>query len=449
MKRNFLPPLSRRAYTGWGLGLMALKYNIDRLIAYLGFHMPWAPWDYLNFEKSLLNPVFKNPQFYLTLALVALPFIGLGIYFTLRRLKDIGLPLWLTVIFFLPFLNLIFFFILCLLPTKENEVAQKNHEKKSWLKQLLPHSALGSAAVSVLISAILGLGFAILSANKLEYYGWGLFCGVPFFQGFLAVTLAAQHEPMTFKKANLLASLTIGITGLIIFLLAFEGAICLIMAAPLGWVLSLLGATMAYLIQIHQPSSHLHCFSILSLPALMMIEAKTIHTPPMLHVKTEVKINAPPEKVWPQVIAFSQLPIPCEFFFKIGIAYPIRAEINGYGKGAVRKCVFSTGAFVEPITVWQEPNLLRFEVTEQPPAMTELSLYQNLNPPHLDHYLRSRQGQFLLKRQPDGSTLLEGTTWYDNHMWPQIYWRLWSQYLIHKIHQRVLNHIKAEVENKT
>ncbi|MEZ5406149.1 MAG: hypothetical protein R3F23_08275 [Verrucomicrobiia bacterium] len=222
------------------------------------------------------------------------------------------------------------------------------------------------------------------------------------------------------------------------------------MAVPLGWLLSLLGATTAFVIQKHQPSSRLHCFSILSLPLLMVVEAKTFSPPPMLQVKTEVKINAPPEKVWPQVIAFSQLPPPCELLFKTGIAYPIKAEIQGEGHGAIRKCVFSTGAFVEPITVWQEPDLLRFNVSEQPASMTEISFYQNLHPPHLDHYLRSHQGQFLLKKkQPDGAHSSRGTTWYDNRMWPQTYWRLWSHYLIHKIHKRVLNHIKTQVENQT
>ncbi|MEZ5406151.1 MAG: hypothetical protein R3F23_08285 [Verrucomicrobiia bacterium] len=37
MKPIILNPLSRRAYAFWGIGLMALKYNIDRAIAYFGF----------------------------------------------------------------------------------------------------------------------------------------------------------------------------------------------------------------------------------------------------------------------------------------------------------------------------------------------------------------------------------------------------------------------------
>jgi len=81
--------------------------------------------------------------------------------------------------------------------------------------------------------------------------------------------------------------------------------------------------------------------------------------------------------------------------------------------------------------------------------MDELSLYRDLHPPHLENYLISRQGQFALTSLADGSTLLEGTTWYQNRFWPAPYWHLWSDYIIHNIHQRVLLHIKTLAENKS
>ena len=33
---------------------------------------------------------------------------------------------------------------------------------------------------------------------------------------------------------------------------------------------------------------------------------------------------------------------------------------------------------------------------------------------------------------------LEGTTWYYHNIKPDFYWRIWSNYIIHKIHERVL-----------
>jgi hypothetical protein len=79
--------------------------------------------------------------------------------------------------------------------------------------------------------------------------------------------------------------------------------------------------------------------------------------------------------------------------------------------------------------------------------MNELSPYRDLRPPHLNDYLQSRKGQFHLTRLADNQTLLEGTTWYQNSFWPEAYWGLWSDYIIHRIHLRVLNHIKRLAES--
>jgi hypothetical protein len=170
-------------------------------------------------------------------------------------------------------------------------------------------------------------------------------------------------------------------------------------------------------------------------------------TPPLYKVTTSVVIKSDPETVWTHVVTFSQLPPPTEAIFKTGIAYPIRAEMHGRGPGAVRHCIFSTGPFVEPITAWDEPRLLQFDVGEQPRAMEELSLYNDLRPPHLENYFIARKGQFELKSLADGTTLLEGTTWYQNRFWPAPYWHLWSDAIIDSIHNRVLLHIKSLAEN--
>jgi hypothetical protein len=48
-----------------------------------------------------------------------------------------------------------------------------------------------------------------------------------------------------------------------------------------------------------------------------------------------------------------------------------------------------------------------------------------------------------------GLTRLEGSTWYEQRLRPEGYWVLFSDYVIGRIHDRVLAHIKAEVEAKT
>jgi hypothetical protein len=74
--------------------------------------------------------------------------------------------------------------------------------------------------------------------------------------------------------------------------------------------------------------------------------------------------------------------------------------------------------------------------------MEEWSPYQNVLPRHLHGYLVSQNGQFRLTSLPGNRTLLEGTTWYQHGLQPAQYWRLWSDAIIHRIHLRVLNHIR-------
>lgn len=184
----------------------------------------------------------------------------------------------------------------------------------------------------------------------------------------------------------------------------------------------------------------------ISVPVFMGFEDISPEKEEIRSVVTSIKINASPQQVWKNVVAFPQLEEPKEFIFKTGIAYPINATIDGDGVGAVRHCNFSTGSFVEPITVWNEPQLLKFSVNEQPEPMREISFY-DIHPNHLHGYWVSKQGQFKLTRLPNGQTLLEGTTWYVNKIKPNLYWTIWSDYIVHKIHERVLEHIKHHAEN--
>lgn len=126
----------------------------------------------------------------------------------------------------------------------------------------------------------------------------------------------------------------------------------------------------------------------------------------------------------------------------------MRATIKGRGVGAVRNCEFTTGSFVEPVTVWDEPRLLKFSVTSQPSPMKESSWYPDLHPVHLDGFLVSEGGQFELEPLPNGRTRLTGTTWYRHEIRPSWYWRPFSDAIIHRIHERVLEHVKTLSEAK-
>jgi uncharacterized membrane protein YhaH (DUF805 family) len=444
--------IGRRRYLITGLVLFALKHNIDRLLATI-FDYPWGPFNYLVFFSPYGNSIYglrtPDASFYALLLLVALPFIWIGVVLTLRRLRDAALPLSLVVLFFIPLINLIFFVILAAIPGSTS--SDRSSLLSARIGRLIPESEFGSAVFGILATAFLTALEVAFTTNGLGNYGWGLFVGIPFFLGLSSTLIYSFHRPRPLGKCLLVATISTGLVGAALFALAVEGIICLVMALPLALALALFGAFIGYVVQ-RRPTfatSTLRVVSVgfLLIPGLILVEYGIGETPPLYKVTTSVVIKSDPETVWTHVVTFSQLPPPTEAIFKTGIAYPIRAEMHGRGPGAVRHCIFSTGPFVEPITAWDEPRLLQFDVGEQPRAMEELSLYNDLRPPHLENYFIARKGQFELKSLADGTTLLEGTTWYQNRFWPAPYWHLWSDAIIDSIHNRVLLHIKSLAEN--
>ena len=442
--------LDRGTYVFWGALLFAVKYNLDRLVArFFGWHWPILGYWRLGGMPADESSLAGNELFYATMVAAALPFIWMGVVLTLRRLRSVGLPLWIVVLFFVPFVNLFFFVLLTVLPTRRAGGGPKVNGRVL-LAHFIPRSRLGSALMAVAVTALCGVKWAVLGTLWLKSYGWGLFVGIPFALGLFAVLIYGYHARRGYWESLAVSIYSMLLAGGLLLILALEGVVCLLMAAPLALVLAILGGTIGHIILTgtwwRREADRVFCAAFVALPALMGWERLDSPPAPLLMVSTSVEINASREKVWPQVIGFPELPPPREWLFRAGMAYPVRAEIKGQGAGAIRHCVFSTGAFVEPIQVWDEPRMLKFFVTDNPAPMHELTFYKGVHPPHLSGFLAAQAGQFHLTPLPDGRTRLEGTTWYRHHMWPARYWRLWSDHIIQRIHLRVLNHIKSRAE---
>lgn len=290
--------------------------------------------------------------------------------------------------------------------------------------------------IGILATALLAAGCLALIWSGT--YGLTIFVVVPLSLGGLASWFLA---PKSGGRAAGIGAMAVLWASCLFLLGGIEGVICILMALPLGMPMGALGG---WLVHIAASSGRktwdAAALAIVS-PAALAWDLEA--TPPVYQVETAVEVAAPPGRVWRNVVTFGELPEPAEWYFRAGIAYPMRARIEGTGAGAVRTCEFSTGPFVEPIEVWDEPRRLEFRVTENPPPMRELSPYGEIAAAHLHGYLVSTRGRFLLAPLPGGRTLLQGTTWYRHGLWPAGYWRWWSDAIIHRIHLRVLKHIRT------
>jgi uncharacterized membrane protein YhaH (DUF805 family) len=440
---TFDRPVSRRQYLLTGLLLAPVKYAGDLLLVWHGTGRPWYPQDYLNPASSLISQRLNGAP---TTVLVlfgawALPFLWIGVSMSMRRAMDAGRSAWLALLFFVPGVSYLFMAVMSVLPTSTRIPAAaeppRPHEHK------LPRALLAMAA-----GMALGLGMLTLSVYGLASYGIGLFLGTPFVIGAITAFLFNRSYPASERETQQVVLMTFCCIAGVLLVTAAEGAVCLLMAAPLGVLIGVMGAALGRRIALHDRGPLANAMlAVVMLPFAAAIDAGRPATP-LREVRSSIVIDASPEVVWRSVIAFPPLPQPSELVFRAGIAYPKRAEIRGEGVGAVRYCIFSTGAFVEPITAWEPGRRLSFNVSEQPRPLHEWSPYAEIAPPHLDGYFRSRRGEFRLVGLPGGRTLLEGSTWYEMRLEPAGYWALFGDALIGRIHRRVLEHIRLHAERE-
>ena len=435
--------VGRREYFMSGVGLALLKYAGDVLLVFSVTGHFWSPWDYLSPVTSLLSAklAIATKTLLPILILWALPFLWIGISMSMRRALDAGASAWSALCFFVPAVNYVFMAIMCLLPSapEPTEATRpRPYEKR------LPGALLAIAA-----GAAVGLGMLALSVYALDIYGASLFLGTPFVIGLLTAYLFNRRYPSSFAETQGVTIMTLCCVGGVLLLTAAEGAFCLLMVLPIGFVIGAMGATIGRWIAVYGRDSMTTALTVVMiLPGSAVLEADRAPTR-LREVRSEIVIDAPADVVWTNVIGFAALPEPSELIFRSGISYPRRAEIVGEGVGAIRYCIFSTGIFVEPITRWEPGRRLSFDVASQPPPLHEWSPYADIAPPHLDAYFRSRRGEFRLVPLTNGKTRLEGSTWYEMRLYPEAYWVMFGDAFVARIHARVLKHIRGLAEQQS
>jgi hypothetical protein len=327
--------VGRGVYAGAGLLLFAVKHNIDRFVASVGFRRPWGLFNYLVPPEGgvpLTGLGADSLRFYGTLVAISLPFIAVGVVLTLGRLRDAGLPAGLVLLFFAPVLNLAFFLLLSLVPPRR-PAADASGPPASRLARIIPDSALGSAALAMALVAVFGVAAVILSVSAFEAYGWGLFVGIPFAAGLAAAVLYGYHRPRSYWGCVGVALMSVVLLGAALLALAVEGFLCLWMAGPLLAILAWMGGTAGYFIQRRdwrpRPAPAVLAALAIFLPVLMGAERVGAPPAPLFAVRTAVEVDAPPEAVWARVVSFGQLPEPEEWLFRMGIAYPRPARADG------------------------------------------------------------------------------------------------------------------------
>src|SRR5688572_4147534 len=345
-------PVDRRTYLLHGLELAALKYGGDVAIVWLTTGSVWTPADYLRSVYSLASAQLPSNAL-LALAVWTLPFVWLGITLTFRRVLDAGHSCWWVFLFFVPYVNYGLMAISALLPSAEHALLDRSPREGGRLIE---------GVASITAGVVLALTMVALGVGVFREYSAALFFGSPFALGALTAFMFNRRYDASLRQTLSLTTMMFVAVAGIVFLLATEGVLCIAMAMPLALTTGLSGALLGRVIAlVGQRNVPPVLYALLALPLSATLEPAPgviVH-----EVQTAIEIEARPDLVWPHVIAFRPIDEPRDWLFRMGIAYPQYATIEGNGIGAVRYCVFSTGAFVEPITHWDAGERLSFNVT--------------------------------------------------------------------------------------
>lgn len=451
--------VNQRVYFCVGFSLMLFKYLVEAAVIYATTGLFYQVFHFLIPSLALRAKIFEESPEWLPWAIViwSLPFLWIAVSMSARRCWDIGIsPMW-SMLILLPVFNYLLMFSLAI-PRSDEQLEKANRvvddeEQDPEMTESHRRSVhmLGSAFAGIVVGGLFAVLLTAISVYAIESYGGALFLGMPMVSGVAAAFVYNQPYLRGLGGSIMVAMLSCVLGGLFLILFAMEGAVCLLMAAPLVLPVGILGGVLGYgmsALLISQSKWMLGGAGlVLAVPLMAVVEKSFFGELPVRVVESSIVIDAPREEVWQDVIAFPDITEEPDWMFQYGVASPVRARIEGEGVGATRYCEFTTGSFVEPITVWDAPSHLAFDVVDQPEPLKELTPYRHIHPPHLHGTFLSVRGEFQLVELPGNRTELIGRTWYTVDMGPSIYWKNWTDFIIHRIHMRVLSHIKRESES--
>lgn len=325
-------------------------------------------------------------------------------------------------------------------------------------------------ALSMLTGVVLGAAYGVLarwlmkdpSANHMPAVTY-TFVGVSLAYLFLVpyalgVLTAALYPPALRERRALcwifwlfMPCVSVGLMVIVVMAFAWEGAICVAMAAPIALVMGMTGGLTVGIFETlrRRPMPRVAVASCLVLPFVFgPAEARVPPEDDIRTVTTAIDIAADARTVWRNVVRVPMIGDDEQttgFFQKMGIPRPLEATLSGDGVGALREARFARGiAFHEHVTEWEPERRLGFTInadadTIQPEV---LDIHVRVGGPYFDVVY----GQFTL--EPRGQTTrlhLESRHHLRTHL--NFYAHFWTDAVMRDIQTNICRVIQRRAEN--
>ncbi len=341
----------------------------------------------------------------------------------------------------------------------ENTSTPNKTDKMSTLQALLIGcSVIAGIFSSISIGAIYGISaykyFAEFYTDQSQGISGVMFVsfllGVPACIGILIGYLANRR-----KKAGLAGTTVLTILSISFFMFAAgaflrEGAICIIMAAPLFIAASLIGALLGMIVVTVKwiRGTKLLSISLLAPLLLAPIENRFDSPSTIQLITSSIYINAKPSVVWHHInypLNIQPSELQNGFAYKIGVPYPIEARTLDEHVGGLRILHWQRGVnFKEIITAWEPNQYIEweyiFDVDSFPPGSLDDHIVIG------GRYFDLEKTSYTLKSVGEGTELSINvkTRLTTNFNW---YASLWSRFLVTDTANAILKFYKKRSEN--
>jgi uncharacterized membrane protein YhaH (DUF805 family) len=439
---TFEGKIRRLPYALLSLGLFFSQHLVTILVFDIERRRLAIDWTF--YATSLRALVTQSASTDLTLILALAYFLLVAwalAALAFRRAADADISEWIAAAAVAPIVQIPVILLLCALPS--SGVERPPRERDPYDERDISWVAAAQGVVAGMALTLLAVTFGALVFGA---YGFGMFFVSPLVIGAVTGYFANRRGDIGVGRTMRLVCWATLFGGAGLVVAALEGAVCIVMAAPLGIVAAMLGGVLgrAMAVATTRPASHTVSAFVL-LPVVFGLEAVF---PPLASFDTvqTITIDAPLDAVWRSVVDMGNIDEPVSLPFRLGMAYPVRGEVVGEGVGASRYSEFSTGVAIERVTEWIPERKLAFVVEKDVPAMRELSPYAHVHAPHVVGYFRTREASFELVAREGGRTEIVERTSHELRLDPTLYWLPLARLVVAENNARVLQHIKHRAE---
>jgi uncharacterized membrane protein YhaH (DUF805 family) len=438
----FRGTLRQLPYALWSIGIFLGQYLV--VLTASGDRSrgrDFELWTALTPLRSLVTH-YVTPDITLLLALLYLLIAAWALAaLSFRRASDADINESIAVLAIVPIIQIVVILALCVAPPRT-------------LPEGAPTVARGSAAepawTAVALGLVVGIGLTLaavaVGALLFGTYGFGMFMATPFVIGAATGYLANRKTDLGGSRTAALVASATALGGAALVVVALEGIVCIVMAAPLGFGVALAGGALGRGIALstrRSPAQTLSGFAVL--PLIFALES-VFPAATSFDTYQTITVGAPPEVVWQSIVRMEPIDEPPALPFRLGVAYPRSGEFLGEGVGAMRRGEFSTGTALERVTEWIPNRKLAFVVLTDVPSMRELSPYEHVHAPHVIGYFNSKVTSFELVPRSDGRSDVIERTSHELKLEPILYWLPLARWVVLQNNARVLAHIRRQAE---